>query len=298
VADVAVLGTGRMGAAMVRRLAGAGHTVHAWNRSPAAVAALVVDLADGEAGAVLAAPSAAAAVAAAEVVLAVLADGDVTRSVLLDIEVLSSLRPGTVVADLGTSGVPAARDLAERLGAQDVPFVDAPVSGSVPAVLGGTLLVMASGDPEVVQRVTPVLSAFARAVLHVGPAGAGQVMKLAVNLVVHDLNAALAESLRLAETSGVSREDAYAVLAESVVAAPFLQYKRAAFLDATTPVAFSLSLVDKDLRLITEHAQAHGAATPVTRAAYLGVRAAVEAGYGPRDMADLSRFDGGPEQTS
>lgn len=288
-AEVAVLGTGRMGAAMVRRLAAAGHAVRAWNRTPDTVTRLLADLPPDDAGRVRAATTPADAVGGADAVLAMLADGDVTRAVLLAPDVLAALSPGTVVVDLGTSGVAAARELAQRLAAAGARFVDAPVSGSVPAVLGGSLLVMASGDPGAVADAEPVLQAFARLVLRVGDAGAGQVMKLAVNLVVHDLNAAVSESLRLAEGSGVSREDAYAVLAESVVAAPFVQYKRAAFLDPATPVAFSLALVEKDLRLITEHARAHDRAVPVTDAALSAVRAAVAAGQGDRDMADLSR---------
>ena len=102
-------------------------------------------------------------------------------------------------------------------------FVDAPVSGSVPAVEAGTLLVMAGGEPDAVDAARPVLGAFARKVLHVGPAGAGQTMKLAVNLVVHDLNAAVAEALRLARSAGIAAADAYDVFQESVVAAPYVR---------------------------------------------------------------------------
>jgi 3-hydroxyisobutyrate dehydrogenase-like beta-hydroxyacid dehydrogenase len=284
-----------MGAAMVRRLVGAGHTVSAWNRSPAPVSALVDELG---ADRLRAAPTPAEAVTGAEVILTMLADGDVTRAVLLDTSTSGALSPGSIVVDLGTSGVESAELLGRELAAAGIGFVDAPVSGSVPAVMAGSLLVMASGAPDAVARVEPVLSAFARKVLRVGDVGAGQVMKLAVNLVVHDLNAAISEALRLAENSSVSREDAYSVLQESVVGAPFVQYKRPAFLDPATPVAMSLALVEKDLRLITEHARAHGEAAPVTEVALASVRRAVEAGMGDRDMADLSRFPTDPGQVA
>jgi 3-hydroxyisobutyrate dehydrogenase-like beta-hydroxyacid dehydrogenase len=133
----------------------------------------------------------------------------------------------------------------------------------------------------------------------VGEVSAGQAMKLAVNLVVHDLNAALAEALVLAENVGIAREDAYDVLADSVVAAPFVGYKRAAFLDPDTPVAMSLDLVRKDLRLIAELAADVGVAIEVTTAAEAVVEAACEAGHGSEDMAALSRFrrfDGFPDE--
>jgi 3-hydroxyisobutyrate dehydrogenase-like beta-hydroxyacid dehydrogenase len=276
-----------MGAAMVRRLVVGGHSVSVWNRSSAPVAALVADLGEER---LHGAATPAEAVAGTEVVLTMLADGDVTRAVLLDTAVLAALAPGSVVVDLGTSGVASAEELGRALSAAGIRFVDAPVSGSVPAVTAGTLLVMASGDLAAVEAAEPVLSAFARKVLHVGSVGAGQVMKLAVNLVVHDLNAAVSEALRLAENSAISREDAYSVLQESVVGAPFVQYKRPAFLDPDTPVAMSLALVEKDLRLITEHARAHGESAPLTEQALVSVRRAVDAGMGQRDMADLSRF--------
>ena len=286
-AEVAVLGMGRMGSAMARRLAGEGHVVHVWNRTRAAAEAMA---ASAPTGAVVVADSPADAVTDRDVVLTMLADGPATRAVLLDPAVQQRLRPGSVVCDLGTSGVATAREIGAALGTRGVRFLDAPVSGSVPAVEAGTLLVMASGDADAVDTARPVLASFARLVLRVGDVGAGQVMKLAVNLVVHDLNAALSESLNLAERAGVSREAAYDVLQESVVAGPFVQYKRAAFLEPATPVAMSLDLVRKDLGLITAFAEELGAPRAVTQAALERVAAACDAGLGSQDMAALSRF--------
>ncbi|MGN6243461.1 MAG: NAD(P)-dependent oxidoreductase [Motilibacteraceae bacterium] len=290
-ADVAVLGTGRMGAAMAARLAGAGHRVAVWNRTPATAQALVERLrgADGTVDVRLAG-SAADAVAGADVVLSVLADGDVTRAVLLAPDVVGALQADAVVCDLGTSGVAAARALSDALSEHRRRFVDAPVSGSVPSVENGQLLVMASGTPEDVAAVEPVLSAFARMVAHVGPAGSGQVMKLAVNLVVHSLNSALSEALALATAAGVGRAEAYDIFRESVVGAPFVQYKRTAFLDPDAPVAMSLDLVAKDLRLVLALARASSVPLPATAAVLDEVDEACRDGFGSRDMASLSRW--------
>lgn len=286
-ADVAVLGTGRMGSAMARRVAAAGHRVRVWNRTRSSAQALVDSQTHGE---LLLATTPSEAVTDADVVLTMLADGDVTTSLLLSEAVLSALPTHCLVIDLGTSGVAAATSLGRRLGEAGHRFVDAPVSGSVPAVTAGTLLVMASGRPDDVIAARGVLESFAAEVLRVGDVGAGQAMKLAVNLVVHDLNAALAEALVLAERSGVTRTEAYDVLERSVVGAPFVHYKRPAFLDPQTPIAMSLELVAKDLRLITEQGRTTGAALPVTEQTLRRVQGAVDAGWGARDMADLSRI--------
>ena len=286
-ADVAILGTGRMGSAMARRVAAAGHRVRVWNRTLSSAQALVDSQTHGE---LVLATTPSEAVTDADVVLTMLTDGDVTMSLLLSKAVLSALPTHCLVIDLGTSGVAAATSLGRRLAQAGHRFVDAPVSGSVPAVSAGTLLVMASGRPDDVIAARGVLESFAAEVLRVGDVGAGQAMKLAVNLVVHDLNAALAEALVLAERSGVTRTEAYDVLERSVVGAPFVRYKRPAFLDPQTPAAMSLELVAKDLRLITEQGRTTGAALPVTEQTLQRVQGAVDAGWGPRDMADLSRI--------
>lgn len=278
-----------MGRVMARRLVAAGHQVTVWNRNRAPADALSRAV-DGQSLRVAGDP--AAAVAGARFVISALADGDVTREVLLGGAVLSALRADAVVCDLGTSGVEAARALDAAVRQAGRAFVDAPVSGSVATADSGQLLVMASGDPAAVDAARPVLAAFAKQVSYLGPAGAGQAMKLAVNLVVHGLNAALSEALVLADRAGIGAAQAYDVLEASVVAAPYVRYKRDAFLDPGTAVAMSLDLVHKDMRLITAFARDLGLALPATAAVSEEVAAACAAGFGHRDMAALSRFIG------
>jgi 3-hydroxyisobutyrate dehydrogenase-like beta-hydroxyacid dehydrogenase len=208
---------------------------------------------------------------------------------LLDTKVMAAYKPGAIVVDHGTSGVAAAATLAEGLADTQVRYLDAPVSGSVPSVLSGSLLVMASGDEATIEEAPNTLQAYARITLRVGELGAGQAMKLAVNLVVYDLNAAVSESLQLAEKSGIARDLAYNVLEESVVGAPFVKYKRAAFLDPDTPVAMSLSLVAKDLGLIQELARDVDGSVRATAAVAATVTDACALGVGADDMAALSR---------
>jgi 3-hydroxyisobutyrate dehydrogenase len=283
-AEVCVLGLGRMGAAMARKLVEAGHSVTVWNRSREVAEALAAKCQ------ITIAASPAEAVRSAAIVLCSLANGDVTRAILLTDETISALPDGGLVCDLGTSGVEAAKTLDRALTDAGVRFIDAPVSGSVATVDAGQLLVMASGRSEDVEAARPVLSAFAKSAVHVGEAGAGQAMKLAVNLVVHSLNSALSEGLALAINAGVTADAAYDIFSESVVAAPFVLYKREAFLDPATPVAMTLALVLKDLRLITAYADEVGSPADTAKAVRDEVSRACDAGFGDRDMARLSEF--------
>jgi 3-hydroxyisobutyrate dehydrogenase-like beta-hydroxyacid dehydrogenase len=261
--------------------------VTVWNRSRPAADALASDV---DSPRLRVAGDPADAIEAADVVLCVLADGDVTRDVVLDPAVTRAMRPGVVVCDLGTSGVAAVQALGAALGDHGIRFVDAPVSGSVVSVGAGQVLVMAGGAPADIDEVTPVLSAFAKRVARLGPIGAGQAMKLAVNLVVHDLNAALSEALLLATRAGIDPAAAYDVFQDSAVSAPFVSYKREAFLSGTGPVAMSLDLVAKDLRLIVGLATTLAVVARRTKAAAADVHAACQAGFGDQDMAALTRY--------
>lgn len=283
-AEVALLGTGRMGAAMAARIVEAGHSLVVWNRTAATAQELAKQLRCRSA------PQAADAVADADIVICMLSSGEVTEAVLLDERVLGALRRGAVVVDMATGGVEVAQRLHRGITAAGARFVDAPVSGSVPTVAAGQLLVMASGDVTAVDEAEPVLLSFAKRVARLGGAGAGQAMKLSVNLVVHTLNSAVSEALALAERGGVPLEAAYDVLQDSAVAAPFVMYKRQAFLDPETPVAMSLTLTAKDLGLITDRARAAGVSTVVAEAVRAEVLGACEAGWGDRDMAALGQF--------
>jgi len=276
-----------MGGAMARRLVASGHQVTLWNRSSSASNTLAEDLASQL---VSVARKPAEAVAAADYVICSFANGEISQSVLLNQDLLRSLRPGAIVCDMGTTGVTTARSLYEQLRQHGFSFVDAPVSGSVASAAGGQLLVLASGEPVAVEAMCGIFAAFAKQVKYLGAAGNGQAMKLAVNLVVHTLNAALSEAIVFAAQSGIEPAEAYTIFQESVVGSAFVNYKREAFLSPTTPVAMSLELVNKDLGLILGSAEVLGVDVPTTQAAMKLVAAACQAGFGAADMAALSQF--------
>jgi 3-hydroxyisobutyrate dehydrogenase-like beta-hydroxyacid dehydrogenase len=279
---VAVVGTGRMGAAMVGRLAGAGHDVTVWNRSPDRAAALGVPVAG----------SAREAVATADVVLVSLADDAALDAVYHgDDGLAAGLAPDTVVLETSTVDPDTVRGLGPLVAKTGAVLLDAPVSGSVPVVERGQLTLMVGGDPDALDRARPVLEPIATQVFHLGPLGAGATMKLVVNSVVSQLNTALSEGLVLAEKAGLDRAATYGVFAASAVAAPFVQYKRASFEHPdSTPIGFTLDLVAKDQGLIADLADRVGARMDGFRAGRSVVADAIAAGFGERDMALLAEY--------
>jgi 3-hydroxyisobutyrate dehydrogenase-like beta-hydroxyacid dehydrogenase len=281
---VAVVGMGRMGAAMAARLRWAGVDVVVFNRTPSKARQVA------EATGARVATTAAEAAAAAPVVLVSLADDQaVTSTYQGEAGLAVGVGAGTVVADTSTVDPRTVAAMARLLADRGARLVDAPVSGSVPGVRQGTLTVLAGGDAADLDRVRLTLDVLARQIFHVGPSGAGAVMKLAVNTLVHGLNQALSEALVLAEKAGVERGTAYDVIAASVAGAPFVRYKRPAFEHPdTTPVAFTLDLVAKDLALAFALAERVGARLPQATANSEAVAAALAAGLGDRDMSALA----------
>ncbi len=255
---VAVLGTGRMGSAMAERLAGQGVTVVLYNRSPDRAIALAERI-----GATVAATPAEAA-AGADVVISMVADDTAVRDLYDGPDgVTVGIRAGAIAVEMSTVLPDTIRAVAPAVRSHGAGVLDAPVSGSVASTLAGELTIMVGGEVDDLERARPILDRLARRVFHLGPLGSGAAMKLAVNTLIFGLNQCVAEGLVLAERNGIDRALAYDVLAASAAGAPMLGYKRANFVEPeTTPVAFSLALADKDLRLIAQLAGASGTAMP------------------------------------
>lgn len=236
----------------------------------------------------------------ADVVLAMLADGPAVEDVLFGAEnVAAALSRHALFCDMGTSGVDTVRRCADRLRGAGRRLLDAPVSGSIATVRTRSLLVMAGGDGGDVAMAERLFAAFAARTVRVGGVGAGQAMKLSVNTVVHVLNAALSEALVLAERGGVERAAALEVFASSVIAAPYVHYKRDAFAaPETTPVAMTVDLMRKDLGLITGLAADVGSPAPLAAAVARVADDAASAGLGACDMSALAVLHRSSDQST
>ncbi|WP_369817098.1 NAD(P)-dependent oxidoreductase [Acidovorax sp. Leaf78] len=191
---IAVLGIGMMGRPMARRLREAGHQVHAWNRTRAKaepLAAFGITVHD----------TPASAVQHADIVVSLLENGPVVGQVLFDTGAASAMRKGALFIDMASIQPREARDHAARLGEMGLTHLDAPVSGGTVGAENGTLAILVGGRPEDFARGQPVFEALGRAT-HVGPHGAGQLTKLANQMIVGITIGAVAEALLFAAKGG------------------------------------------------------------------------------------------------
>jgi 3-hydroxyisobutyrate dehydrogenase-like beta-hydroxyacid dehydrogenase len=289
---VAFVGIGKMGLPMAGNVLRAGHDLTVFNRTLERCDPLRGD------GATVAA-SAAEAVRDAEVLVTMLADPAAVESqVLADEAVLSGAPEGLVWLEMSTIGPSAARAFAERAAGAGATMLDAPVSGSVTVAEAAALVSMVGGDADALERARPVLEAMTKAHFHLGGSGAGAAMKLAVNVMIASQTVAISEALVLAEAAGIERPDAYEVIAAGALASPFIDYKKAAFLDPDgTPPAFALDLMRKDLKLALEQGEAAGLPLFGATAASEAVTVAAGLEGGDQDLvrvADaLRRISGG-----
>jgi 2-hydroxy-3-oxopropionate reductase len=191
---IAVLGTGMMGLPMARRLARAGHEVHAWNRTRAKAEPLAADGATIHDGA-------ADAVRGVDCAVSLLENGAIVGEVLFTQGVAEAMPRGSLFIDMASIQPREAREHADRLAALGVRHLDAPVSGGTLGAEAGTLAIMAGGEEADFARALPVFAALGRAT-RVGPHGAGQLAKLANQMIVGITIGAVAEALLLAERGG------------------------------------------------------------------------------------------------
>jgi len=283
---VALVGTGRMGSAMARALARAGIPLVLHNRT----ADRAVELASELGARVAETPADAASLA--DVCLTMLADDAAVEAVYRGTTgLLAGVRNGSVLVDLSTVTPDTIRGFAADAVRAGAGLLDAPVSGSVATAESGHLTLMVGGDASVLEQARPAIEPLAKTIVHVGPLGSGAAMKLGVNTVIFGLNEALAEGLVLAEAAGIERALAYRVIAESAAGAPFVGYKRAAFVEPdATPVAFALDLAAKDLGLIRDLAERVGLELPQSGTNLDVVRSAAAAVGGGADFSAVATY--------
>lgn len=276
---IAFLGTGLMGAPMVRRLLGAGFSVTVWNRDAAKAEALAAD------GAVVA-TTPVDAVRDARIVITMLSDGKAVGAVLFDSGCAESMTADTTVIDSSSIAPPIARDHAARLKAFGVAHVDAPVSGGVVGAEAGTLAIMAGGDADVIAALVDVFAALGR-ITHVGPSGAGQICKLANQQIVAITIGALAEAMILVEAGGASREKFREAIRGGFAESRILELHGARMVERRFAPGGPSRLQLKDLDAVSAIAEDLSLDLPLTREIRQEFADFVGAGGGDQDHSAL-----------
>lgn len=276
---IAFLGTGLMGAPMARRLLGAGFPVTVWNRDPQKAEALAKD------GATVAA-TAAEAVKGADVVFTMLSDGKAVGAVLFESGAAEALKPGAVVVDTSSIAPPIARAHAERLASLGVLHVDCPVSGGTVGAEAGTLALMAGGDAGVIAGLADVLAPLGR-ITHVGPAGAGQVCKLANQQIVAITIGAVAEAMMLVEAGGADRGKFREAIRGGFAESRILELHGRRMVERTFQPGGPSRLQLKDLDAVAAMAESLSLTLPLTEEVRGEFRAFVADGHGETDHSGL-----------
>lgn len=254
---IGFIGLGIMGAPMAANLVKASYQVTGYNRSPAAVQRLAA--LGGRA-----ATSVAEAVRDADVVITVLPDTpDVEAVVLGDDGVLAHAPSGLLHIDMSSISPAASRGIATRAAAAGVRSLDAPVSGGEQGAVEGALSIMVGGEAADVEAARPILEAMGSTVVHVGPAGSGQAVKAANQLLVAGIIELVAEALVLVEASGVDPEPAVRVLAGGLAGNRILDRKAAGMLARDFTPGFRVDLHHKDLGIVLATAREAGVIIPL-----------------------------------
>jgi len=279
--QVAVLGLGKMGEPIARRLLGAGHTLAVWNRTRERAGGL-----EAAGARVLSAPQEAWGVA--EVCVTMVLDDAALLAVTTGPDgLLAGDAAGRVLVDMSTVSPGASRRVAEAAAEAGVAFLRAPVSGNPSVVEAGNLGIMVSGDEQAFRRTEPLLRDVGPNVFYVGSDEEARVLKLALNLMIAGTAQLVAEALVLGEAHGLDRARMLEVMGASAVGSPFVKYKTAALLEDDYGPTFTGHAMWKDLSIALAAAHDVHAPLPVGAVVQQLVEGCIGAGWGELDLMAL-----------
>jgi 2-hydroxy-3-oxopropionate reductase len=280
---IAFIGLGIMGSPMATNLVKAGHTVTGFNLGQAAIDKLVAD--GGRA-----AGSIAEAVADAEIVITMVpADPQVEEVILEEGGVLENAKPGALVIDMSSITPQTSIKVAAAAKEKGIRTLDAPVSGGEAGAIEAVLSIMVGGEAADFAEAKPLFDALGTTVIHVGPAGAGQTVKAANQLIVAVNIQVVAEAVVFLENAGVDLPAALDVLAGGLAGSTVLNRKKANMVNREFAPGFRIDLHHKDMGIVTAAARAVEAPLPVGSLVAQLVASARANGDGSLDHSALLR---------
>jgi len=262
---IGFIGLGLMGKPMAANLLKAGNKVTVWNRTAERGQELI------SAGATLGKNPREVA-AASDFLITMVSDPPALEEVLWGHEgkndgVLEGLRSGSIYMDCSTVSTTLARKIAAACSERGVKFLDAPVTGGDWGAREGNLVFMVGGDAETLKETEPIIGVMGKKWFHLGPTGAGQTVKVAMNALLALQVGAMAEALALVTKAGLKGEQLIEVMQSSMARSGLLDLKAPLMVKGEYKPSFSLRLMHKDLGLALDLANQLGVALPATAAA-------------------------------
>lgn len=281
---IGFIGLGIMGKPMVRNLLKGGYSVTVHDINAASVAELT------SAGAT-AGGSALNTASQSDVIITMLPDGpDVEKAVLSENGILEGARTGSIIVDMSSISPIVSQKIAEICNAKGVGFIDAPVSGGEPKAIDGTLTVMAGGDQKTFDNVLPILQKMASSVTLTGPVGAGNVTKLANQIMVACNIAAMGEALVLATRAGLNPEVVFNAVKGGLAGSTVLNAKAPMVIARNFKPGFRIELHEKDLRNALLAGESLKVALPLTSLVQQMLISLMNEGKGSLDHSAIVNF--------
>ena len=253
---IAFAGLGVMGAPMARHLVNAGHQVIGFNRTPAKAQAWA------EAVGARAAATVSEAAQGAELFILCVGNDDDVRAVVT--EALPHLAEGAVIVDHTTTSAKLAREMAQAAAEAGRVFIDAPVSGGQAGAENGQLSVMAGGEAEALARVEPALTAYSKAIKHMGPAGSGQLTKMVNQIAIAGVVQGLAEAVHFAQVAGLDTDAVFEAVSKGAAQSWQMDNRWKTAAQGRFDFGFAVDWMRKDLGLVLDEALSNGARLALT----------------------------------
>jgi 2-hydroxy-3-oxopropionate reductase len=281
---IGLIGLGIMGKPMSKNLIKAGYDLTVMDRNQTAVAEVVA------AGA-KSAPTAKAVAEQVDIIITMLPNSPHVKDVVLgENGVLEGAKSGTVFIDMSSIAPLVSRELSAKLAEKGVEMLDAPVSGGEPKAIDGTMSVMVGGKQEVFDKCYPVMKAMAGSVVRAGEVGAGNITKLANQVIVALNIAAVSEALVLASKAGVEPDLVYQAIRGGLAGSTVLDAKAPLMMDRKFDPGFRINLHIKDLNNALETSHEIGASLPLTAAVMEMMQALKVDDMGEADHGSLVRY--------
>jgi 2-hydroxy-3-oxopropionate reductase len=279
---VGFIGLGIMGRPMAKNLMEAGYELVIHNRSPEKAEELA------EEGKATAAGSPREVAEASDIVITMLPDSpDVEAVVAGEDGVLEDIRDGALLVDMSTISPVVTKELSEKVREQGASMLDAPVSGGDVGAIEGALSIMVGGTEEDFERARPLFEVMGKVATHVGPTGAGQVVKACNQIVVALTIEAVSEALVLGSKGGVAPEKLVEALSGGLAGSAVMEAKKEKFFSHDFEPGFRLELHHKDLGIALAAGREYGVALPVTAIVDQMLEASKAKGRGDRDHSAL-----------